>query len=555
MTRILGAVLGGTLLLYAAMVAVVERHYATHLPHYDSIGSYVQMWQLADRVHDPAWGIGGILSNGLGPTSWLIPLWGILTAWVPYRSPAVLVSLNVACLLVAQASIVTWGRTHSLSGRRIVVLAFLPLIPGMMSGWDGGIQDLRRDPQLVLLLTALLFLSLAYVEGPNVLRGLCLGAIVGLCQWSRDNAAPMILLVGLPAAIAAVRCRGIRGLFVAAAWPLLTAVPMLGVYYWVAGEQIAWRYLNTVWGVGYDRWGSLLAWWAAPWHVLLGDAVPYARTSPEGGQVTLALLVGLAATLLVGVATRNVVRRHGLSSSLTLLLSGAWVILAVTLYTTLGIGYGPQFNAVPFLPISVGWTAILAGLLGLVRWRGSDRTGALVAGTIALGILAATILRMELNNWAPEGAAEVMAVRDAAILISETAGPDGAVAILSVELSKHHLNYYLHQQRRRPLADYVLREPDRAERLAIDPERRPIAGEQPDITRERWASALERYADVAVVSTEPDAYNRTPLRPDAEPWMHLWGQPVVDRLVAEWRERGRFTVAGREYAVLGNPDR
>jgi len=107
-------------------------------------------------------------------------------------------------LLLAQAAIVTYCRTFSFGTVRQILAALLPVIPGAMYAWDGGIADLRRDAQLVILLTGCLFLSLAYVAAPSWKRGVALGLLFGLTQWSRDNAAAMMAIIALPGIVFAV---------------------------------------------------------------------------------------------------------------------------------------------------------------------------------------------------------------------------------------------------------------------------------------------------------------------------------------------------------------
>src|SRR5262249_31380829 len=150
----------------------------------------------------------------------------------------------------------------------------IPLVPGALYAWDGGIEDLRRDMQLVLLALAMLFLSLAYVSQPTVWRGLGLGLLVGLAQWSRDNAASVIIIVALPAIVLAVagarRSGGLLSLVRLAIAPLAVFL-LLGLPYYAATlPQTILRYETSVWGVGESRVESILAFWYMPVSVLFG---------------------------------------------------------------------------------------------------------------------------------------------------------------------------------------------------------------------------------------------------------------------------------------------
>ena len=170
-----GIVLGGwTLALYFLTFLVVRQHYREFPPHYDSIGLFADLFELLNLA--PTVDVPLLLPKAFG-TGLVLVAAGLRSAlaWAPIKSPEALVSLNFVLLLAAQAAIVTYGRTFGWGPLRQVVAATLPIVPGALYAWDGGIQDLRRDVQLVLLALAILFLSLAYVTSPDWRRGLALG--------------------------------------------------------------------------------------------------------------------------------------------------------------------------------------------------------------------------------------------------------------------------------------------------------------------------------------------------------------------------------------------
>ena len=391
-----GIVLGGwTLALYFLTFLVVRQHYREFPPHYDSIGLFADLFELLNLA--PTFDMPLLLPKAFGTgLTWLQPAYALALAWAPIKSPEALVSLNVVLLLAAQAAIVTYGRTFGWGPLRQVVAATLPIVPGALYAWDGGIQDLRRDVQLVLLAVAILFLSLAYVTSPDWRRGLALGILVGLAQWARDNAASVILLVALPAIVLAVvrarRTGGDAALLRLAAVPVAIFLLIVVPYYAVTLPGTIVRYAETVWGIGESRVESLLAFWNMPFNVLLGG------DSRLSGRVRVALVTSALLAAAVGTTyvlwRRRVVlvdRRWLREPAYALLLaSGAWIVVAVFLYTTVVLGYGARWHGVPFLPIMVGIVALLVGLTGAVRLdpAADPRIGPLVVG-VACALLAA----------------------------------------------------------------------------------------------------------------------------------------------------------------------
>ena len=53
--------------------------------------------------------------------------------------------------------------------------------------------------------------------------------------------------------------------------------------------------------------------------------------------------------------------------SIVLTSAGAFVVVGVIVYNTLGLGYGAQYHGMPFVPIAVGLVALAAGLSDAVR--------------------------------------------------------------------------------------------------------------------------------------------------------------------------------------------
>lgn len=547
------SLVGSTLTVYLLTFLVARRHYQEYLPHYDSIGLFAVLFELVNQVGHI--GIVAVLPSAFGSgMSWLHPAYALLLAWAPIKAPEWLISLNFVLLLAAQGTIVVYGQTFGWSRPRQIVAGVVPLVPGALYTWDGGIQDLRRDAQLILLALAVLFLSLAYVSQPTRLRGAALGLLVGLAQWSRDNAAPIILIVVLPALVLAVvrarRVGGIPGLGRLAIVPvgvfLLLALP----YYAATLPITIHRYQTSVWGVGESRLESLLAFWWMPGSVLLGGDSRFSGRA-RVGIVTAGLLLAAVGVILARCRAGDLsvsAERLKQPASALLLASGAWVVVAVVLYHTLLLGYGARWHGVPFLPCSVGLVAIMVGLLGAVRCEPgrAGQTATLLACAGCALLLVSAPLRMVINQQPPLGVDGVNDVRSAVFEIAERAN-GRPVALLAFDtLSRHHAAYYLAQAGRPMLTEFELVSNGSGDPIDLDQPIRP--GETPEQLQARLDTSLSRWADFALVYTDTGRYA------DAREslWPYRVGQPVIGRLLTDpdWRPVAHYTLKERDLVLL-----
>jgi hypothetical protein len=530
----------------------VRDYYLVHLPHFDSIGAYTYAYNVMNTAvtqgRIPA--IRLAAQNNLG---WLEPFYALPFSWLPNRTPALLITMNFVLMALTQATIADWGRLNGYSRRHQLVLLLLPFLPGALYAWDGGLPDWRRDAPLNILLIGDLFLSLAYVQRPTAWRGVALGVLVGLTQLSRDNALSMVALVVFPAIVlafvSALRAAGGRvgqaGLtLVQIAWrPLVVFLILTLPYYSMTWQATLYRYTNLVWGPGEDRLKSLEQFWTSPYDVLLGGTTMFNGHAAVAEATRWILLVGLGlvAVLLV---TRVVLPSAGVVTkwrSRVLLGSGSFVVVAVILYNTVGLGYGAQYHGVPFFPVLVGMTAIFAGLTDLVKASPSCCRQTLAHLALGLAIVAfipANTYRVQENEFDPVGNDMVRTAREAALKISETADRRAVAVYWFDGFSSYHVNYYLAETRRNPI---------------IIPEKidGPLRnGETPDQWFARMRQATDERAGVVVVNTELFRY----ANPEAEPGLFHDGGPFIQSLLDDPRYTvvHRFRIASYEFAVLDN---
>jgi hypothetical protein len=534
---------------------VVRRHYLEYPPHYDSIGMFSAMFEIVNELQRQSVAAVAASAFAVG-LSWLQPAYALLLAWAPIKSPEGMVSLNIVLLVLAQLSILSYARTFNWSPLRQMVAATVPVVPGALYAWDGGLQDMRRDVQLVLLALAMLHLSLAYVAAPSWQRGVALGLVVGLAQWSRDNAASVIFLVCAPAMLRAIAlCRergGVPALVRLALVPLATFVILAVPYYAATLPLTIERYSTSVWGVGESRLESLLAFWNMPFNVLLGG------DSRISGRVRVALVT--TALLIAALATIWALRRRALVSInlqrvrrgpfAVLLASGAWVVCAVFLYNTVVLGYGARWHGVPFLPIMVGIIPMMIGLTGAVRWEGAPdrRIATLIVGLGCLILLVSAPLRMVLNQPKAEGIEGIQNLRSAAATIGEIANGRPVGFLAYDTLSRHHARFYATLEGRRAITEFEPISNRHGDPIDLD---QPIrAGESAGQLQQRLDTALRGWAAYVLVYTDTAHY----ADPRETLWPYLVGQPVVDRLLADptWKPVARFTLRERDLVLLEN---
>ena len=546
--------------LFTGVMAVitmlqVRAYYLTHLPHFDSIGAYTYAFNVMNTTVTRG-RLAGVILAAQSNLSWLEPFYAIPFSWLPNRSPGILVSLNFVLMALTQLAMADWLRLNGYSRRHQLVILLLPFLPGALYAWDGGLPDWRRDAQLNILLIGDFFLALAYVQRPTAWRGIALGVLVGLTQLSRDNALSMVALVVFPAIVAAfvsalrtahgradLAGRALLGI----AWrPILVFLLLALPYYLMTWEATLFRYTYMVWGPGEDRLRSLMQFWTAPADVLLGGSTMFNGKAGVAEITRLMLLVGLAmvvillVTRLVSLSAGVVTKRR----SQILLASGGFVVVAVILYNTVGLGYGAQYHGVPFFPVLVGMTAMFAGLTDLVRVSESccrQTMARLALGLAIVAFIPGNVYRVATNEFDPVGNDSVRAAREASQQISEVANRRAMAVFWFDGFSTYHVNYDLTERR------YDLL-------LVADKIDGPLRnGETPEQWLARMHESTLERAGVVVVNEDVERY----ANPAAEPGLFRHGKPFIQSLLSDPRLKlvHRFQVGSNRFAVLDNTTR
>jgi hypothetical protein len=551
---------GLTTAFYLITFGIVRDHYAVQLPHYDSIGSYLYMFNVMNVAEQQGFEAGAAAAR-LWSISWLHPFYALLLSWTSLRLPEWLVSLNFVLLFVAQLCIVHSLRAFGLSALHQVSLSMLPVLPGVLYVWDGGLQDLRRDPQMIVLLTGLAFLGLAYVYHPSWRKGVAVGLVMGFTQWSRDNALSMIAIILLPAVaigLADVWRRRDWLKAVRLAWLPLLVFAVVAVPYYRATLGITFfRYQYVVWGIGEDRLASLQTFWHAPLDLFFGGLPLGARlgAGSDVGWSTFAYVLACCVALGVLLALSAIrlrparlVRQPGLS----LIASGVFINVAVVLYTTIGLGYGPQFHTWPFAPAVIGSLLIIAGCsTGIERWSVAGWRRGVVLATLSAFLVAALPLgqyRMRATDRPPVGAAEVAATSDAAAHISGIVGQRSIALLWVFGFSRHHINFYNGERGVRPMVQFEGVATGSGQYVDLEQPLKPT--DDPAQLRSMLDRSIRTFADFVFVCEDTSKYEdeRESL------WPFRVGKPVVDTILHDpaFVPVAHFTLSGLPFVLLEN---
>lgn len=252
----------------------MKAFYVQNLPHYDSVGSYTFMLELAKMVRaGEASHAVDIAANGY--LSWLQGYFAITTAHLADPTPQGQQLLNNLCLLFAMLSIFIATKAYGGSDLRAYLLSLIPLLPDGIYDWWGGLPDMRRDFAFLALFTAAYFLSLASFVRETKWIALLTGGALGLTIWSRDNAIVILLFILGPVYLwrfsKAVRISN-RELMLNLVQPWIVGILIAMPYLYFATAKAIERRTNpfVVWGGGDSAWQSFTYHWDKPLALIFG---------------------------------------------------------------------------------------------------------------------------------------------------------------------------------------------------------------------------------------------------------------------------------------------
>lgn len=559
---------------HAMTVGLLVWYYRNHLPHFDSVGSYTFMAQVTEITRSSGW-LAGLRYASQFHLSWLQGMFAVLVAPVLPSEPAGFQLLNTLCVALFQFSVYLVARELGASRAKAFVASLVVFLPDVLSNWDGGMQDMKRDAQFLALLGASVFLSLAQVWNPNRRRGLLLGVILGLTVWSRGNALAYLVIIlapiyGFVIARAAWR-REFRPLYRMIGPPFLVgalvAVPNLARTF---RETFA-RHSDPTLHYGHDGniWSSLAYYGWAPWEL-------WSTRTPTYGANETTFLVG---RIILGVWCLSLVGLFGPRISLAgigrprvlgLVLAGAWAVVGTIILICCIVGWDPRFGysgMPPFYPALLGPMAALAALTAAIhvpQATGKFTLGARWAGALAISLACIGALGARMWLKAGECRPDIVAMAESLWESIRAEEPGACVASLTHDRVNFHLFRYLeargHFDPNRRLTECRFTLPGDPRVNYFDTA--SVLPESIDVTstQEAYLEQILEKADYIIVNTSPEMYDQPP-----GPWnffLFRHGAPIARALLAnenltpmrEFR-LGKSDEDKRDYVVLRNKHR
>lgn len=533
----------------------VKKYYVSHLPHYDSIGSYTFAYEVLNAYTNEGWWAAIRLAPRFG-LSLTQPMFAALFAPFLSPTPQSLLVYNSLCLGLLSWSLYALCRALGAGPFKGIAAAALPLVPDAFYWWNGGLQDWQRDPSYFCLLTSSFFLFFRHLIVRTKTSGALLGTAIALTILSRDSAPGYVLMILVPLFavwLAALAWSGrLRENAVAFAVPALIATAGAGIYAIFTLQHTLARFGNVYtfysWHSGFTT--SLQAQWRAPVELLLGT------TSGLGtrGQSNTALLVfGLFAALLLGAFGLWRLRTERLAQPeiRLMLLGGAWAF-AFTMINLIGVvGIGSlHFQQVKpmFYP-----TLILFLAAGVALIVALDSPRGAVPGVAATCVLCAALIlaipaRIAQKTF-PHDPTHIAALPVLTKLATDQ--PNKVLAFLWHDgITPDTLAYYAAQGNLpRPAKLRFFSKDGHSIDMAIGvPARTDVPQMHQDLLY-----AMLCHADLIVVTTRLSWYER------AEDPMFIFrhGRPVVERVMKELESRMIYEYSwhGVPLRVYDNRDR
>ncbi len=530
------------LLLYLISFLFVRNYYTSGLPYYDSVGSYVNMFSIANTTRQSGI-LSGILAARFYSLSWLQSFFAVFAANLLPNAPEWMILLNFLTLFVAQFAIFRYVQNIGFGNKKAYFLSFLPLLPGVAFGWTGGYIDMRRDSTLLTLLIASFFLFFDYMRKPQLMKGMIVGIILGLAQWSRGNALPYILCIVGPVMIYALKdIRKNRKLqFIKrVALPILVSILFSLPFYVMNWRAIYDKYVFGSWGIGADRLSAIIAFLRFLPVMILG---------PEKNVLwvnTLFLLVMLFFILFLLKKKIIFIAKHWYeeSDAKDLLASGILVCLLVFIFNAIILGVGEYIY--PNFPTLVGIIAVVIYLVGGLRTSKNEN---IKHTFIPLGptswiivILLLNSLRMYIS-MPPEQKVLLQHTKKAAADLGPILGGKLVSYIWLDHINVHDLNFYITKNEGTPI--------NAGSGLNKEADTEMPANTQKTIQTQRtdYAKGI-RLREYILVLEDTKSYED----PHGFFFILMYGKPIIDDILSDsnLKKIYSFSDGTHSYVVLQN---
>lgn len=545
---------------HAVAYHAVESFYATHLPHYDSMGSYTKAFEVITAYREQGF-LRALTTASAYYLAWLQSFFALLGAPLLARTPQSLQLYNSLCVLLLMISLYGASRAFGGSPLKSYLLSLLVFLPDGLFDWWGGYQDLQRDPTFLSLLAATYFGFFALVWDPSTRRSVFVGVVGVLCVMSRGNAV-MLMGVTLGPLVLAWVCYRLylrdatsvfKTLAPAAAAFLVLVTPNLVYTY---SLNVA-RYNNpyVAYALGDSAWKSLQLLWATPLRLMFGrfgDIGGGAHgTALAAYGALIIFMVGIAILTAVG-ALRISGRRLTDRKTIILCASGAWII-AVNIFLmcvvlAIYVKVGVDQLKYPFYPSLIGFLSFFFAVGMAVDAGAGLRLKSYTAYT-ACGLIGLTMLGLcafRFSVRAPNPTPEYIGTASSLATLLTQSGGDATVAFLWHDIiSIDTLRFYAASQGRSFPKKFVYQAPDGAwldTAVAVPP------GVDYRELQAALLRQLEAKADYVVFTAELRNYEL----PNHHMFLFKYGRPVIESVMRSPRFKPiwRYTLGGLPFVVL-----
>lgn len=543
---------GLTSLFHLLTVWQIDAYYATHLPHYDSVGTYTKafrvksLWESEGAVAAWALASGNFLSVNQG-------LAMFLAAPILPAQPSSLQFYNSLCVFIGMAGLYSCARTFGCGTARSTVAALSLFLPDTLWWWQGGLQDMQRDPSFLALLVGCFFLTFSHFRVPRPAKAWAVGAIAMMVIFSRDAATPaLVAIMGPIWLVGAVRSYGRRGFsgllvdFGPIAALGAVAVVLNSILY---GAPILNRlgdpYLNQM---RFDSaWQSLFANLANSASIIFG-------VTAHGGN-TLAQTLAIMAVLLVIPAGLLLTRRVRLQWPCggAIAAAGAWayfiVVASISFVFKAGNATFPTAKHVLYPSLLLFYALVfllIASITGRSRLGNKGRI--ITASLVAVVVFVGAVYRIE-SRSPVEDPALIAARPD--IIKALTNQPKATVLPLWHDgISIHAVAFYAAQQGREAPTTARFRLPDGR---VLDTAVGVPPGADPGVMLQALTETAFCGSDFILTAEKPEIYANE----GASLFIFRHGQPLVERLLnhPEFQTVLRYSSRGTWIRILGNPAR
>ena len=531
--------------MYMIAFLFVRYYYSIGLPYYDSVGSYVQMFSVANTTRRLGFlaGIGSAIGY---PLSWIQSFFAVFSSYILPNKPEWFIILNFLLLFLAQYSIYLYVKNVYSSRINAFVLSFLPFFPGALMGWVGGYIDMRRDSSFLSLLIAGFFLFLDYTHSKKSYfsKGMLVGVLWGFTQWSRGNALPYWFCIIGPVIMVNIfrisQRKEILKYFISLIIPFSVAIIISFPFYYYNWQAIYEKYVFGSWGIGVDRLNAMY---------IFIKQFPILSFGPDRSTLLIntIYIFGLCGLIIFFLRKKLVkLDKTRLKSFRFKSLLYIGILIIILMFILNGVLLGVGDYLFPNFPVLVGVMSIVIYLTNGTKISypisyyklNTD----LVLSLWIICILLANTLRMFISM--PQNQQQlVISTKKSAADLGPILGGKRITYMWLDHINVHDLNFYITQDGNVPIYAPSLLLP------GVDTEMPPNPSKSVISQQEEYAKGM-RVREYVIVTEDLKSYEN----PKGFFFILRYGGPIVENIIhdPEFEKIYTFSDLTRNYQVLKN---